>query len=208
MASLSSGRTMTDVAEVFPSTGPVPCADHPDVETRLRCSRCGRPICPRCSVRTPVGMRCPDCAGTRSAVAANPARTLVAAGAGFAVAIGVGNRLGLLPGVAVLLGALARIRRGRDDGAVSDEAAGSRLAGHRHRHCRLRNSAQSRGPCAAAWGKSGRDRDTFAPWCSARSTCSRCRTCYSRYYRSSLPGSDSADVAIRFVGPEDCTGHR
>ena len=47
-------------------SGPVPCADHPDVETRLRCSRCGRPICPRCSVRTPVGMRCPDCAGTRS----------------------------------------------------------------------------------------------------------------------------------------------
>src|SRR5215211_4219449 len=81
---------MTDVADAFSSTGPVPCADHPDVETRLRCSRCGRPICPRCSVRTPVGMRCPDCAGTRSSVAAHPARTLTAAGAGLVVAIGVG----------------------------------------------------------------------------------------------------------------------
>ena len=88
---------MTEIAEVFPSTGPVPCADHPDIETRLRCSRCGRPICPRCSVRTPVGMRCPDCAGTRSAVAANPARTLAAGGAGFAVAIGVGIAWGFFP---------------------------------------------------------------------------------------------------------------
>jgi hypothetical protein len=88
---------MTDVAEIFPSTGPVPCADHPDVETRLRCSRCGRPICPRCGVRTPVGMRCPDCAGTRSSVAANPARTLAAAGAGLVVATAVGIGWGFFP---------------------------------------------------------------------------------------------------------------
>jgi hypothetical protein len=88
---------VTDIADVFPSTGPVPCADHPDVETRLRCSRCGRPICPRCSVRTPVGMRCPDCAGTRSSVAANPTRTLTAAGAGLAVATAVGIAWGFSP---------------------------------------------------------------------------------------------------------------
>src|ERR687893_2221622 len=88
---------MTDVAEVFPSTGPVPCADHPDVETRLRCSRCGRPICPRCGVRTPVGMRCPDCAGTRSAIAANPTRTLTAAGTGLAVATAAGIAWGFFP---------------------------------------------------------------------------------------------------------------
>ena len=47
--------------------------------------------------RDAVGMRCPDCAGTRSAVAANPARTLAAAGAGFAVAIGVGIAWGFFP---------------------------------------------------------------------------------------------------------------
>jgi hypothetical protein len=88
---------VTDVADIFPATGPVPCADHPDVETRLRCSRCGRPICPRCGVRTPVGMRCPDCAGTRSAVAANPAGTLVAAGAGLAVATAAGLAWGFFP---------------------------------------------------------------------------------------------------------------
>src|SRR5215216_473210 len=88
---------MTEIAEVFPSTGPVPCTDHPDIETRLRCSRCGRPICPRCGVRTPVGMRCPDCAGTRSSVAANPAGTLTAAVAGLAVATVVGLAWGFLP---------------------------------------------------------------------------------------------------------------
>ena len=43
----------------------VRCSYHPDTVTRLRCSRCGKPICPRCGVRTPVGLRCPDCAGVR-----------------------------------------------------------------------------------------------------------------------------------------------
>jgi hypothetical protein len=45
-------------------TGPetVRCATHPDVETTLRCGKCGKPICPRCMVQTPVGARCPDCA--------------------------------------------------------------------------------------------------------------------------------------------------
>ncbi len=38
------------------------CATHPDVETNLRCGKCGRPICPKCLVQTPVGARCPDCA--------------------------------------------------------------------------------------------------------------------------------------------------
>ena len=82
---------MNSAPDVFASTGPVPCADHPDVETRLRCSRCGKPICPRCAVRTPVGMRCPDCAGKRATVVANPAGTLKAAHAGLAVATIVGN---------------------------------------------------------------------------------------------------------------------
>ena len=38
------------------------CATHPDVETSLRCGKCGKPICPKCLVQTPVGARCPDCA--------------------------------------------------------------------------------------------------------------------------------------------------
>ena len=38
------------------------CAAHPRVETNLRCGKCGKPICPRCMVQTPVGARCPECA--------------------------------------------------------------------------------------------------------------------------------------------------
>lgn len=38
------------------------CATHPDVETGLTCSKCGKPICPECMVQTPVGARCPQCA--------------------------------------------------------------------------------------------------------------------------------------------------
>ena len=45
-----------------PEYGVYRCSFHPDVETRLACGRCGRYICPRCMVQTPVGSRCPDCA--------------------------------------------------------------------------------------------------------------------------------------------------
>ena len=38
------------------------CARHPKVETVLRCASCGTPICPRCMVTTPVGMKCRQCA--------------------------------------------------------------------------------------------------------------------------------------------------
>ena len=38
------------------------CTYHPDIETDLRCGKCGTPICPKCLVQTPVGARCPDCA--------------------------------------------------------------------------------------------------------------------------------------------------
>src|SRR3954453_16050089 len=88
---------MSSLPDTLANAGPVPCADHPDVETRLRCSRCGKPICPRCAVRTPVGMRCPDCAGTRATVVANPAGTLKAALAGLAVATLAGIGWGFFP---------------------------------------------------------------------------------------------------------------
>jgi hypothetical protein len=42
--------------------GPLRCATHPNVETNLRCGKCGKPICPKCMVQTPVGARCRECA--------------------------------------------------------------------------------------------------------------------------------------------------
>jgi len=47
------------------------CYRHPDRETGVACSNCGRPICPDCMTPTPVGMRCPECARQRT-----PVRTL------------------------------------------------------------------------------------------------------------------------------------
>lgn len=37
------------------------CTVHPTVETTLRCNRCGRPMCTKCAVKTPVGYRCKQC---------------------------------------------------------------------------------------------------------------------------------------------------
>jgi membrane associated rhomboid family serine protease len=39
------------------------CYRHPDTPTRLRCSRCDRPICGRCAAPASVGQHCPECLG-------------------------------------------------------------------------------------------------------------------------------------------------
>ncbi len=39
------------------------CYRHPDRETMVSCSECGRPICTDCMVFAPVGIRCPDHSG-------------------------------------------------------------------------------------------------------------------------------------------------
>jgi len=44
------------------------CVNHPNVETRLRCNRCGNPICPKCAVQTPVGFRCSQCVRSQQAI--------------------------------------------------------------------------------------------------------------------------------------------
>ena len=44
------------------------CYRHPNRETGVSCSSCGRPICPDCMTPTPVGMRCPECARDRTKV--------------------------------------------------------------------------------------------------------------------------------------------
>jgi len=40
---------------------PLYCANHPGVETSLRCNRCNKPICAKCAVRTPTGYSCKEC---------------------------------------------------------------------------------------------------------------------------------------------------
>src|ERR1051326_3778446 len=39
------------------------CYRHPNRETGLSCSECGRPICYECMTPAPVGLRCPEHSG-------------------------------------------------------------------------------------------------------------------------------------------------
>ncbi len=77
------------------------CAYHPEVETNLRCSKCGTPICPKDMVQTPVGARCPDCAKLSKLPTYRVSREyyLRAAGAGLGMAIACGFAWMLLRGV-------------------------------------------------------------------------------------------------------------
>ena len=57
------------------------CARHPREETAITCASCGTPICPRCMVSTPVGMKCPDCSRNKNSVLyqISPGRLILAA---------------------------------------------------------------------------------------------------------------------------------
>ncbi len=70
------------------------CATHTNVETGLSCGRCGRYICPRCMIQTPVGSRCNDCARVRKTPVFDVSATqyLLAAVA----AVGLGGLLGVV----------------------------------------------------------------------------------------------------------------
>jgi membrane associated rhomboid family serine protease len=52
-----------DPVPAFPPPPPATerCYRHPDVETGVHCTRCGKAICPACMIPAPVGHHCPDC---------------------------------------------------------------------------------------------------------------------------------------------------
>ena len=74
------------------------CYRHPDRETGVSCSNCGRPICPDCMTSTPVGMRCPECARqstkvrTMGTLTGEPVLTYILIG--INVVVGIGSLLG------------------------------------------------------------------------------------------------------------------
>ncbi len=65
------------------------CNWHPDTETRLFCSQCGKSICTLCMVQVPVGIRCRECGRPERLPTydVQPSYLLRAVGAGAAVAI-------------------------------------------------------------------------------------------------------------------------
>jgi hypothetical protein len=77
--------------------GPLRCAEHPDVETYLRCGKCGKPICPRCMVQTPVGARCRDCSRLSKIPTYRVSSSYYLRGAGTALGMGIG--VGLIWGL-------------------------------------------------------------------------------------------------------------
>ncbi len=81
------------------------CVNHPGVETRLTCSSCGDPICPRCMVATSVGQKCPGCAkqSRQAKGTPPPSQVAVAFGAGLAVAVAGAFLLLQIPFAGLLL---------------------------------------------------------------------------------------------------------
>ncbi|MFC1903833.1 hypothetical protein ACFLXJ_04495 [Chloroflexota bacterium] len=77
------------------------CAAHPQVETNLRCGKCGKPICPKCLVQTPVGARCPDCAKLYKlpTYRVSPRYYLRAAGTALGMAVVCGVLWGVVGGL-------------------------------------------------------------------------------------------------------------
>src|SRR3954454_2678199 len=82
------------------------CYRHPDRETAVSCSNCGRAICPDCMTTTSVGMRCPECARQKTRVVrrgyagAEPLATYVLMGiciAAFIAELATGGTLGEAP---------------------------------------------------------------------------------------------------------------
>ena len=65
------------------------CKRHSSVETSIACGRCGDPICPRCMVHAPVGVRCPDCGRSRPAPTFDVSPMIMVRGIGAGLVVGI-----------------------------------------------------------------------------------------------------------------------
>ena len=44
------------------------CSIHPNAETKLSCTRCGRPACSDCLIPASVGFHCRECVGSQPVI--------------------------------------------------------------------------------------------------------------------------------------------
>lgn len=65
------------------------CANHPAIETSLRCSRCDKYICSKCAIKSPVGYRCPECVKTQQKIFDNAEWIDYVLGAGTALILSI-----------------------------------------------------------------------------------------------------------------------
>lgn len=132
---LSEHTTTTGAAEAA-AEAPLTCTVHPNVETSLRCNKCGRPMCTRCAVRTPVGYRCRECVRGQQQVffnaqAADPVVQAVVALALGGLASGLMGLLGLRLG---FIGWLIAFWAGSAAGALIADVAHRAVGKRRGRY--------------------------------------------------------------------------
>jgi hypothetical protein len=90
------------------------CVRHPRRQTAVRCGKCERPICVRCMVQTPVGMRCRECAQLRKLPQYNVESGILlrSVPAGLAVSTGLWYLIGFIPFVGFWFGILVGLAIG------------------------------------------------------------------------------------------------
>lgn len=69
------------------------CARHSNTQTRLRCGRCEKPICPKCTNMGPVGARCRDCLSNKGSHMYQVGPTQFALAFGAALILGAGGAI-------------------------------------------------------------------------------------------------------------------
>ncbi|HEV7809642.1 MAG TPA: hypothetical protein VGO64_03500 [Candidatus Limnocylindrales bacterium] len=86
--------TAPSIADASAVDDTLHCYRHPDRETWVRCGRCDRPICPKCAMQGPVGLRCKTCG--RPAYDPLTSFTPIQFALGAATAVGTGLVAGYL----------------------------------------------------------------------------------------------------------------
>jgi hypothetical protein len=119
-----------------PADEVVYCEAHPSVATELRCGRCERPICVRCMVHTPGGIRCPACARLRRPVMYElhllDYVKAIGVAAALTVALGIAGAILLPPGRGIpLFGLMLAILAGVGGGSVMAAAITRATGGKR-----------------------------------------------------------------------------
>lgn len=101
------------------------CSYHPDVETELTCTECGKPICPKEMVLTPVGYKCPEHARMKRSqyTFVKPKQLAMAIGAGAVVGVGGAFLLAAIGWGGFFLGIIW--------GSLTSEAVRRASGGHR-----------------------------------------------------------------------------